>query len=866
MRAIGKRLAVVLAVFLTLALVVTVSLSWWVVRRPLPTTDGESEIAGLTGQVRILRDDQGVAQIYAETDSDLFFAQGYVHAQDRFFEMDYRRHVASGRVSELVGDVDAARQADAVIRTLGWREVAEAELEAVSSETLSFLQAYADGVNAYLDTREASELAVEYTVLGLSVKVAEIEPWTVVDSLVWLKAMAWDLRTNYDDELYRAAALRATGDVDRVEELFPDYPYETNAPIVTGESSSSDDEDAAATNAALLDEVSPQLEAVQAALDAVPTLLGEGAYVGSNSFVISGQYTQSGLPILANDPHLTSGAPGVWYQVGLHCTAQTEDCTFDVSGFSFAGMPGVIIGRNAQLSWGLTNMGADVTDFFLERINSDGTYRYGAENRELEECTEVIEVAGGESFSIRVRSTVHGPILSDVLTSVDAATGRAIPAGSPGGGSDGYAVALAWTALTPGRTADAIFAMDRAQTAEDAAAAAALFDVPAQNIVFATASGDIGYQAPGKIPILSESITGDVAGMSDSWPRLGWDPQYDWQGYLAAEQLPSALNPSEGFIVAANQAVTQEGAGPRLAEDYDYGYRAQRLRTLIQEAQESGTLLTLDDAVQFMTDSTQPIADQVVSAVLSLDIKDAFFTSAVDELRVWKEEGYPNSADSAGAAFYNAIWANLLDLTFADELPDSLAPDGSSRWIQVVSVLLRDPDNLWWDYAPTTRVTETRDEILQQAVEQARNQLTNALGSDPSAWQWGDLHKARFEHAVFSEEVAPWPLTWLMNPTPIAVSGSGGSPLATAWDASATVNGRYDYTVTTVPSMRMAVDMSDPDAAQWVVTTGVSGHPASAHYADQVGAWASGDMFEWPFTAAAVEEAAADTLILNTAD
>jgi len=862
-----RKVVIALSVTLVVALVGGIAVVAWVLRRPLPNVGGTTTLAGLGAEVTVIRDELGVPQVYAATDLDLFRAQGYVHAQDRFFEMDYRRHVASGRLSELVGDVPKARDSDTVTRTMGWRRVAEQEWDLLDPGYQSYLQAYADGVNAYLRGRESSELGVEYTILGLRVTLADIEPWTPVDSLVWLKAVAWDLRANYDDELERSAIYRTVGDMGRVAELFPAYPYDQRAPIIPGEAAAAAVTAPGAVDSAWDDALRGADDAIGAtirALDAVPTLLGGADGIGSNSFVISGQYTESGQPILANDPYDTVGAPGIWHQIGLHCVELTEDCTFDVSGFSLSGTPGVIIGHNAGLSWGFTNMGADVTDFYLERVSPEGQYQRGTERVDLETRTEEVLVADGEPFTVEIQSTIHGPIISEAMPSTEVASRSPVPAGSPTGGLDGYAVSLAWTALTPGRTMEALIDLDRAATPADVAAAAAKFEVPAQNIVYATTAGDIGHQAAGRIPIRSLAVSGAVP-VDGTWPRPGWDPAYDWEGFLSAENLPSTLNPAEGFIVAANQAVTVSGGGAFLTADFDYGFRAQRLRSLLIAQIEAGEKVTVEGANALMMDSAHPLAGVMVPAILRLNIEQEFVREGVRELRAWREQGYPTDVDSAGAAYFNTVWANVLALTFADELPADVVTSGDSRWIQVVTLLMDDPRNAWWDDVSTVRVTETRDEILVRAVENARYQLTNTLGKDAERWRWGDLHQARFEHPVLTPATTHGVLAWLTNPTPFEVSGTSASVNSTSWVASMEGGDRADFTMTAAPSMRMVVDMSDLDASTWVVTTGTSGHPTSSHYADQVGAWAAGRYYPWVSSREAVEEAAASTLTLRPA-
>jgi penicillin G amidase len=866
-----RKVAIAVVAIVVVALVVSAGLALVLVRRPLPTHAGEARLDGLGAEVTVVRDERGIAQIYAASDADLMRAQGYVHAQDRFFEMDYRRHVTAGRLSELVGANETALAADQVVRTMGWRRVAEQEWDLLSDETQALYAAYADGVNAYLDGREASRLGVEYTVLGMRTTLRDVEPWQPVDSIAWLKAMAWDLSANYEEELGRATALRPlAGDVARVEELYPDYPYDLNATIVPAAP-----ENAAATAPASAEPTSAvpdERGAVRALartadlLAAVPVLVGEGPYVGSNSFAVAAEHTGTGAPLLANDPHLGLSAPGVWYQVGLHCTERNPGCTFDVAGFSFSGLPGVVIGQNADLAWGLTNLPVDAMDLTLERIYEDGTYLRDGARVPLEMRRETIEVNDGDPVTLSLASTEHGPIVSEVLPGTGVAGTVPVPEGAPPAGFSGYAVALQWTALQPGRSAEAIFALGRATGPDDVAAAAALLAAPAQNILFATADGDIGSQAAGRTPVRANVPDAPVPA-DGSWPRPGWDSRYDWQGDVPPETMPAVRNPAEGYLVAANQAAMPAGQGPFLTNDWDAGYRAQRIRELLARQVEAGEEVDVDAANAIMLDDASPFGPVVVPSLLQVDVDDDFVAEAVDELRSWSAEGFTTTTDSAGAAYFNAVWTAVLQLTFADDLPASLSPDGGSRWLRVVEGLLEDPQNPWWDDRTTVNIVEGRDEILRQALVTARQQLTNSMGKDPADWEWGQVHQLRLEHPVLGGDTVPDLVRRLVNPAPVPVAGGSSVVNAMGYDAAARDElGRTDFSVTAGPSMRMVVDLADRDASTWVAGPGNSGHPGSPHYTDQMRAWAQGETFPWPSTRAAVDEAGSDVLTLTPPD
>lgn len=869
--------AVVVASVLVVALIAGSVVVFYLLRKPLPTHSGQLTVDGLRANVEVKRNSLGVVEIYADTPRDLFMAQGFVNAQDRFFEMDYRRHLTSGRLAELVGNVPSAIAADKVIRTMGWRLVAEREWEMLDQATKSYLQAYSDGVNAYLSSRDLGSLALEYTVLGMNVKVSQPQPWNPVDSLAWLKAMAWDLRSNYDDELGRAELFRTLHSVEAVNALYPPYSDEhrpilpaadqvatpgatpTHAavpPTINGAGASFESGVVGGQDGQQVDwkaaTIETALSSAQEALKAVPHLVGEGEGIGSNSWVISGELSATGAPLLANDPHLAVSAPGVWSQMGLHCRTVSNACPFDVSGFTFAGFPGVIIGHNSKLAWGFTNMGADVTDFVLESTNSDGSYQYDNASRPFTTREETINVNGADPINMTVRSTVHGPIISDVLDTVKQAGSPPSPLGDD---QAKYDVALQWTALTPSQTAAAVFLINTAASAADIKTAAAKFAVPAQNIVFATTDGHIGYQAPGRVPI-REQVPDAPVPNDGTWPRPGWDKRFDWKGFVPAAQMPAVLDPAEGFIVTANQQVQPEGAGPFLATDWDYGYRSERIRSLIQSAVASKTPITTELLNQWQLDSHNPAADVLIPYLDSVKVSSDFLREPVEMLKKWDRS---NDADSPAAAFFAAFYAEVLRMAFADQLPSELAPDGGSRWIAVLEKIVKDENATWWDDRGTVNIVENRNEVLGEALKRARIELTTAISKDPQEWSWGKLHTLTLKHPVLGGDSVPGLVRAVFDPQPIAVSGGSASVNATNWNAG------KGYVTTSGPSMRMVVSLGNFDASTWVNLTGTSGHPGSVHYTDQIAAWAAGKTYTWAFSSPAVDAATTNRLVLTTA-
>jgi penicillin amidase len=535
--------------------------------------------------------------------------------------------------------------------------------------------------------------------------------------------------------------------------------------------------------------------------------------------------------------------PGIWYQLGLHC-----DCGYRASGFSFSGVPGVVIGHNDRIAWGLTNLGADVIDLYLERVDGD-RYEVDGQWRDLTVREETIRVAGGEDVTIRIRATHHGPVVSDRSENLtELATGYP---GDPERPDAEHALSMAWTALTPGRTIETLFALNQATGWDDFRAAAAQFEVPAQNLIYADVDGNIGYQAPGVVP---------VRGAGDGrWPAPGWDPAYDWDGSVPFAQLPSILNPPEGMIVTANQAVIGPQYQPHLTDDWAYGYRSDRIGDLLAEAVAAGPVSVADSQL-LQLDSFNGLAPVLVPALLAapgapLSRDEA---AALELLRGWDfqqpddgQPGTPEAASAAASAYFNATWRHLLALTF-DELPEDRQPIGGSRWYAVVAGLLAEPDSPWWDRTGTAAV-ETRDDVLARALAEGYRELSGAQGDDPSGWRWGRMHTLTLRDATFGSS-GIGPVEALFNRGPVAVAGGPAIVNANAWDAS------EGYEVTAVPSMRMVVDLSNLDESGWVQLAGNSGHPYHPNYLDQLEPWRIGELLPMRWDRSTIEAGATGTV------
>jgi penicillin amidase len=790
-------------------------------RRSFPIIKGEIRLADLNAPVDIYRDAYGIPHIYAETSHDLFFAQGFLHAQDRFWQMDFWRHIGSGNLSGMFGTSELEN--DRFLRTLGWARIANQEFAALSTEDQRLLQAYADGVNAYLQDRNGSQLSLEYAVLGMINPDYQPEPWQPVHSLTWAKVMAWDLgRSRMGSEIQRAILLKDLTPT-QLDELIPPYPEDH--PLVVPDfeipdtNTNLNNSDPTEVNLQFLRNLAPVFESLAQQQDRLLDPLGSsGLGLGSNNWVIAGSRTASGMPLLADDMHLGVQMPAIWYEVGLYCVPKGVDCPYQVTGFSFAGVPGVIVGHNDRIAWGMTNLGPDVIDLYIEKINPSNPhqYEYNGEWVDMQVIQETLQASDGDPEILTVRYTRHGPIISDTFGGLEGFTEQAGIELPPN-----YAIAMRWTALEPNRMVSAILGFNRARNLGEFREAASSFAVPAQNLVYADVDGNIAYQTPGWIPIRA-------AGHDGKLPVPGWTDAYEWQGYIPFEQLPHTANPPQGYIVTANNAVVGTEYPYPLTFEWDYGFRARRIVEMIEQASNP---ITVEYVQLIHGDNLNLNAQVLIPPLLQIPLQEERLIEARSFLQNWD---YQDQMDLAAPAVYNAFWKHLLARTFRDDLPERYWPDGGSRWFEITRQLIQQPASPWWDDRLTTAI-EGRDEIFRQAFSAAVTELEKLLGKDKSRWTWGDLHSVTFRNLSLGESgIAP--IEALFNRGPFRTSGGSSLVNATGWNAAQS-DLAQSYQLESLPSQRMIVDLSNLDGSLGVITTGQSGHAYHAHYIDMADLW-----------------------------
>ncbi|HEX5013244.1 MAG TPA: penicillin acylase family protein [Candidatus Limnocylindrales bacterium] len=852
MRSVGRLLRILLVV-VVIAVAALSGVVGAVTIRALPQQDGAIQVPGLGSSATVLRDAAGIVNIYADNPGDLFTAQGYVHAQERLWQMEVWRHISSGRLSELFGKTTLDQ--DRFIRTLGWRKAAEQDFAQLGAGPRAALDAYAQGVNAFITGHQGS-FGLAFVVTGMRSGLGgiggyEVEPWTPIDSLAWQKVQAWQLGGNFDTEVFRMLADEQLGDPALTDQLYPPYahsmpviapsgatasvtPNQALAPAYGSAGRATDAEAAAWRDVAALGDGILNL----AGLDGGAGLAGDHQ-VGSNNWVVSAELSQTGSPLLANDPHLGISMPSVWFMNGLHCRTVSADCPYDVTGVTFPGIPGVVLGHNARIAWGATNTDPDVQDLFVESPDPDepDNYLFAGESIPFATRTETIEVANGADVEMAVRETRHGPILNDVDP-------RLI---------DAPLLALRWTATAEvDHTFEAFYHLMTAANFDDFKAAFAGYGAPSQNFVYADVDGHIGYVLPGKIPIRDGGDRGDR-------PRSGSDGAHEWSGYIPTDELPTLFDPPNGVIVTANNAAVDAGYPYFVAAEWDPGYRAARIAELIDDAAGGGGL-TVEEMAAIQTDTKITRADRVKPHLDGIDPATPDGDAVLEAIAAW--DGMSDPA-SVGASAYCAFEYRLLRGLFDDELGD-LAREyvgGGASWSAMIG-LLDEPGSPWWDDTTSTGRKESAPDIITQALDAAGADLRGGYG-EPKDWTWGRVHEATFREPTLGTS-GIGPLEWYFNKGPVQVGGAAGAVLNTYYRPDRTYPDPYDpsfepvgfkdlFEVTNLPSYRLLVDLGDLDGARIVQTTGQSGVPFDGHYGDLIDDWATGQMVPLFFTEQAVE-------------
>ncbi|MDP6646009.1 MAG: penicillin acylase family protein [Rhodospirillales bacterium] len=753
-------------VFLSLALILLFGAVGWVLSS-LPPEKLEISSRNVRHPVTVYLNRDAVPYIHADSFRDAAFALGYIHAQNRMWQMELQRRIGAGRLSEILGRRSIAT--DRFFRTLGVYRLAAASFAGLPAGLRAHLAAYAAGVNAWIESH-AGALPPEFLVLR-----HRPEPWRPADSLVWGKLMALRLSGNYRDELLRARMLTHLS-FDQVDALWPGYP--ADAPVTVTEKD----------HAGIIGSgnIAPLTGSIAGA--------GASPRGASNAWALSGAHTDTGAPILANDPHLGFAAPILWYLAKIILPGGF------VAGATVPGVPFVIAGHNSNIAWGLTAAQSDVEDIFIETSppGRPGVYDAPDGPKPFSMRDEIIRVRGAKEIRLKVRTTRHGPIISDLR---------------PDAHKTG-ALALAATFLEPGdRTSETIYRLNLARGKADFIAALGAMNAFQLNFMFADKAGSIGFYAAGKVPVRTSG--------SGFYARPGGAGQYDWRGFIPFEELPHEFDPGSGFLVNANNAVAGPGYPHFLSRDWAAPYRARRIKQMLR----GGGPFTVDRAKRMQADKVSLMARDLVGPMTEFQTDDARLKRVVRLLRAW--DGRMHRSRPEPLIF--SAWLRAFNKSvYADELGGDFRQYWRLRPRFIRQVLTVRPQ--WCDRRGTP-VTETCPELLSSSLIETLDHLAKLFGSDDIAgWRWGEVHQARFEHMLFRGIPA---ISWL---TDLKIPSDGGD-YTVSRGATRPASEGSPHAHIHGAGYRAIYDLKSPGNSRYVIATGQSGNPLSVHYRDFLKRW-----------------------------
>lgn len=822
MRILKRILLITLATLVVLCILLAGG-GYWYVQRELPQLSGNLRVAGLQQPVSVQRDQWGVPYIQGKSLHDIFFAQGYTTAQDRLFQMELNRWFSQGRLAEIFDP--SLLDSDIFIRTFNLYGAAKLELARLDARNKAELQAYADGVNAYIATHQ-SNLPLEFTLLQVPA-----EKWTPLDSLAYGRLVALSLDNNWYYKYTRALMIKVAG-VDMTNALIPTYPDESPtllsaeneaAPLPPATQASTPTTPVKTTSpleSQLLAHLAPDLPA--GSMETRQLLGNISNSFGSNDWVVDGTKTASGKPLLANDPHLAASMPATWYQVAL------QGDGLNVVGFSFPGVPGVILGHNNRIAWGVTNAEADNTDLYLETLNNPDhptKYKYNNQWLPLALRKETFHLHGtSKTETITFAATAHGPLLNQGVSDLHHYT----------------PVSLKWTALQPEYDFQGFFTLDFAQNWEQFLQALSHISI-AQNFVYADVDGNIGYRMSGLLPIRATE--------NELLPVDGSVSTYEWKGYVPDNQMPTLFNPATHIIATANNRIVPTGYPAYITAQPDSGYRALRIDELLS----SKPALTIQDFKDIQADTYSiPAADLTPLFIAQGENASGDAKAAAHLLESWN---YRLDSASAAAAVYEVTTGILIRKVAQPVLGKDTYQLYRSAYqtplqIQLMLDLFTKPNT-------GSSPLHPNNQVIVQALNEAMVTLRSKLGNDTKQWSWGKLHQLSFEHPL--AQVPPldklFGLPALSRPGDDTTINIGSAPGFSADPP--------DYTQVSISSMREIIDLANFDSSLWIIPVGESGLFNSSHYSDQMRMWDQNVYLPMHFSEASIHKDAQDVLTLQ---
>jgi penicillin amidase len=778
----------------------------------LAQVDGELALPGLQQPVEVLRDKWGVPHIYAKSVHDLFYAQGVTAAQDRLFQIDLWRRTATGELAEVLGEEAVPR--DRMARLVRYRGDWDAEWAGYGPGAKDIATAFTAGINAYIESlgEDAARLPIEFQIAGY--KPGKWKPEDVVGRMAGIAMVR-----NFTNELARAELIGTVG-FDKAQRLMPlDPPTKYSWPVGLGAAGLTRDVLALQKASAEKIRFTPPkaVKAPAAASGGGDGPSGDGFDEGSNNWVVAGAHTDSGKPILANDPHRTLGLPALRYLVHLNAPG------WNVIGGGEPALPGVAIGHNDKIAWGLTIVGTDQADVYVEETHPDDPlkYRLGDEWLAVRVEKETIRVLGrSEPIEVELLYTRHGPVIHEDR-------------------KQNKAYALRWTGSEPG-TAGYLgsLALNRAGNWDEFRKGVAMWRVPSENLIYADVEGNIGWIAAAQTPRRARGL--------GVLPLPGFDPGNDWLGFLPTELLPTEYNPPRGFIGTANANILPPGYNRNIAFEWAPPFRQDRVRGVLTSQLAGKKKHTVEDSIRLQQDNVSLAAQAVVRLAAHLPADDSELAPYVALMRKWNGD---LAVDSQAGALY-AIWMQVLQQEFfATQVPKPQVDILRTSTLTILRALAS-PTADWFAGEPKAE----RDALLKRTFAAAVTTAKKRFGDDTAKWSWGKLHTAKFTHPMSS--LGP-KYAAALDLGPVARPGDSTTANATSHDPQ--------FAQTAGASYRHIFDLADWDRGLATSTPGQSGQPGSPHYGDLLPLWAEGKYFPLKFSRAAVDEVTEHRLMLKPA-
>ena len=763
--------------------------------------EGELCVKGLQHSVTIFRDENSVPHIYAQTNADLMYAQGWVHAQDRLWQMEMNRRVAMGRVAEAFGDI--ALDTDRLTRTLGFNRLAEEDWQNTSSQLKSLLESYADGVNAYI---ENGKLPIEFKLTGVNP-----EPWLPVHSLGWVRIMAWTLSHGWSGALTRQEIINKIGP-EKAAELAIYYPDENPVEMPNG--------------LEMLDLSTDEMIEAMAGPFLAKDMEGGGR--GSNAWVVSPKRSATGRPILCNDTHLVLSTPGVWYINHLH-----SEEGIHIFGVSLPGVGGCLIGHNEYIAWGITLAFTDVEDIFVEKVSdSDPTkYVYRDEDMEFKIIEEKIAVKGEDEHIEKVHYTVHGPLINDVTRGGD------------------HAISLCSKSLEPIHIADALFNLNTAKNISDFSAAIEMINAPQLNMAYGDVEGNIALLVTGRVPVRKRG--------NGQLPLTGWTGEFDWDGEIPLEKMPKIINPQSGYLISCNNKIIADDYPHFLGNSFMNGYRSIRIEDIFK----LNNKISIDLCKKLHTDFFSiPGKIFIEGMVKGLRTARPKVQKMLDVLIEWD---YQLNKDSPAATIYQVLiytmLRNLVEPQLGKSLTDRYMGVGEHPLLLPTSELLghttpalfrmlQNPESQWIDSSKDVL------KLIEISIMDTCKWLEENMGYEPDDWHWGEIHQARFRHGMSVKE----PLDAVFDVGPYPIGGDTDTVCQTAFNP-----GSPYHATEWCPSIRLIMDVGAWDNSVMISPPGQSGVLGSPHYSDMAEKWIDGEYIPMLWSRDKVESSAKKKIMLK---